>query len=346
MGSQNVTYIGSFPPPYGGVTVKNALLYKRLSSILDLEMVDLTHVKRLEPSFLYRLARALLSRDGALVIGVSADWRYRLTSILYLLNKRKMSRSILMVMGGRSPESTAYAERMNGYLKVYVETEGMKRAFEQMGSRNVDIYPNCRERPSTPVKVSRTDGSIRCVFFSLVSPDKGSRIVLDAAAALPELEFHFYGRVEEGYEEEFSSAVAARPNVHYHGVFDSVSGDVVGELNRYDIHLFPTLCPNEGVPGVIAETKMAGIPTVASDRSYNGELVEDGVDGILTHEDSAEELVRILSMLSSDPERVDMMKTAALESSGQYVIDNYLGRITKDLANLEEEHVDDADLIS
>lgn len=332
MGSREITYIGSFPPPYGGVTVKNALLYKHLSSLLDIEKLNLTHVKKLEPRAVCRLVRCILSRDGSLVLGVSADWRYRLTGVLYYLNREKMSRSLLVVMGGKTPESVAYVERMNGYRRVYVETESMKQAFERMGASNVAIYPNCREGRANPVEIRRSvEGRMSGVYFSLISPDKGAPIVLCAAKALTQMDFHFYGRIEKGYEREFETRVAEIPNVHYHGVFDSFAGDVIGELSKYDIHLFPTLCPNEGVPGVIAETKMAGVPTIASDRSFNGELIEDGVDGVLTHEDTPEELVRILSELSSNPNRVDQMKVAALKSSHRYEIESHIDWIVNDL---------------
>lgn len=128
------------------------------------------------------------------------------------------------------------------------------------------------------------------IFFSLISPHKETRLVLEAAKALPHMSFYFYGRIEESFSEEFFTAVEATGNVGHHGVFDSVGGDVLMELSKYDLRLFPTLCPNEGVPGVIAETKMAGVPTIASDRSYNAELITDGVNGVLMQSNASSEL--------------------------------------------------------
>lgn len=159
-----LTYIGSFPPPYGGVTVKNALLYKHLSARLNIERIDLSRVKKLEPNLLYSLAKALVSRDGAIVLGVSADWRYRLTNYLYRFNRKKMNRSFLFVMGGKIPDDRNYVEKMNGFKHVYVETESMQKAFEAMGAWNVSVYPNCRERPAVPVKIKPSGGgcSIAC----------------------------------------------------------------------------------------------------------------------------------------------------------------------------------------
>lgn len=332
-----ITYIGSFPPPYGGVTVKNALLYKNLSKRLKIEKLDLARVKSLKPRALWSFVRSIFSRRGVLVLGVSADWRYKLTNILFYFNRKKMHRSLLVVMGGKTPENAAYVNRMNGYRRVYVETESMKRSFEAMGAWNVAIYPNCRERPAEAIEIKRSEGGrMSSVFFSLVSPSKGARIVLSAARRLPHVDFHIYGRIDPGYEDELSTTVSATSNVCYHGVFDSVAGDVVSELNKYDVHLFPTLCPNEGVPGVIVETKMAGVPTVASDRSYNAELVTDGIDGILTREDTDIELAEVLSSLAVNPFRLNEMKVAALESARRYEIERYLGWIAEDLVEYRE----------
>lgn len=95
-----LTYIGSFPPPYGGVTVKNALLYKHLSSCLIIDQIDLSSVKKLELKSLCCLARALISRKGSIVLGVSADWRYRLTSFSLPIQPEK-DESLFLGLYGR-----------------------------------------------------------------------------------------------------------------------------------------------------------------------------------------------------------------------------------------------------
>lgn len=157
-GARRITYIGSFPPPYGGVTVKNALLYKHLSGRVEMDKIDLSLVKRLDLKLMFRLAGRLVSRDGVLVLGVSADWRRRLTDFLYYFNRRKLERSSLFVMGGKVPDDLGYVARMGRYRHMYVETESMKRLFEERGAGNVSVYPNCRERPATPVSVRKSGG--------------------------------------------------------------------------------------------------------------------------------------------------------------------------------------------
>lgn len=323
-------YIGSFPPPYGGVTVKNALLFEAISERVPLEKLDLVDVKRRDFRAIKSFVKAVAGRDGALIIGASGDLRKLITDFMYCFNRLKMRRSLLFVMGGRVPNDTVYIKRLGCYKRVFVETESMRKAFEEAGAQNVSVYPNCRKRPAVPCRVRKTVGG-RLVYFSLISEEKGAQLVIDAAKALPACLFVFYGRIDPVYEAKFMNELEQMPNVEYRGVFDSVAGDVVEELNQYDIHLFPTMCPHEGVPGVIAETKLAGIPTIASNRGYNGELIEDGTDGLLTTRDSVEELVDAISALFDNPARLDRMKEAALDSAVKFYVDSYIDLIVSEL---------------
>lgn len=330
-----ITYIGRFPPPYGGVTVKNALLYNCLSKRIALEKLDLTAVKSLDFETCRSFARCLLDRKGALVVGLSKKWRRRLTNVLYWINREKMKRSILIVMGGQVAEDAFSIKKINCFKRVFVETDAMRRNLELCGAINVSVYPNCRCRregmlPELPADKRHIDA----VFFSLISKDKGADTVLCAARNLPEINFHFYGRIDEGYREEFLASMGHLPNVKYHGIFNAVSDDVIGELSKYDVHVFPSRWPNEGVPGIIVETKIAGVPTIAADICYNSELIHEGEDGFLMRENTADELARLLGVLRDDPGRLTIMKKRALESSELFYSDRYIGEIVDCLPGL------------
>lgn len=173
---------------------------------------------------------------------------------------------------------------------------------------------------------------IRCVFFSLIGEAKGADLALEAAKRLPEVEFHFYGRVEGGFKHRFEKSLSGLPNAEYHGVFDSVSGDVLAELNQYDLHLLPTSWPNEGVPGVLVETKIAAVPSIVSDCCHNAEIVEDGIDGIVLEECTAQSLSAAIAGCARKPDRLDEMKRAALASAERFFIDRYVDLIVSELA--------------
>ena len=322
-----VFYIGSFPPPYGGVTIKNSILFEAISEQIDVSAIDLGRVKKGDILEAIKLFSALISRKGVLVLGPSAVWRKRLTFFLRLFNRGKMSRSMLFVMGGDIPNDSKFICAANGFKSIYVETEGMLRGFERQGSRNALIYPNCRKRSNMMREgAAPGGGKLEAVFFSLIAKEKGSHVVLEAASNLPNVLFHFYGPIKQDYRYEFLLAVNQLENVIYHGVFDSLRNDSVSELEKYDIHLFPSFCPHEGVPGAIVESKFAGIPTIASDCSYNTELIADGVSGFIMNDCTGDELTKLI-LRFNDGCLLAKMKAEALLSSNAFCIDSYIDDI-------------------
>lgn len=181
------------------------------------------------------------------------------------------------------------------------------------------------------------EGGLDCVFFSRVSPEKGADVVLEAARRLPNVAFAFYGQIDSDYETNFLSDVERLANVTYMGVFDSVKDDPVKELAAYDLHLFPTRWPNEGVPGVLVETKMAAVPSVVSDICYNAELIRDGVEGIVLNECSPDSLVKAIDGLNTDPASLSELKSGALASSERFYIDRYVDLLVSDLEDGRKE---------
>lgn len=148
-----ITYLGSFPPPYGGVTVKNALLFDALSEYVKVEKIDMMDLKRRNLSASLNFLKTIFGRDGVIILGVSASWMKRITNLMFAFNRTKMRRSLLFVMGGRTPNDSTYVAKIGCYKRIYVETESMQRALESMGVRNVSVYPNCRKRPLAPCEV-------------------------------------------------------------------------------------------------------------------------------------------------------------------------------------------------
>ena len=322
-----ITYLGSFPPPYGGVTVKNSLLFEIIASSTKMKKVDLSAAKRGNPIEVLRFIGEMILPSEVLVIGVSDSWRRRITGFLFRVHKKKMSRSALFVMGGARLDDASYAHALSGYRTIFVETDGMRRNYESMGLGNVRLFPNCRRRPAEPVVPTVHPGRLSCVYFSLISEVKGASLVLDVARKLPDVDFHFYGRIDPALSGDFISECEQLANVCYHGVFDSAGDDVIAELSQYDVHVFPSEYSNEGIPGVLVETKMAGVPTVASDWCYNSEIIQNGTEGYVIKHLDAETFAAAVSKLNSDRNLLLEMKHAALKSAERFYIDKYIGEV-------------------
>ena len=174
------------------------------------------------------------------------------------------------------------------------------------------------------------------MYFSLIGEENGAQLNIEAAKELSDCSFSFSGPIDAPYEEKFMREVENLRNVEYRGLFDSVTGDVASEFNQYDIHLFPTMCPNEGVPGVVVETKLAAVPSIASNHGYNSELINDGDDGVLISSDTVDELIGAISGLASSPEQLNSMKKAALLSADCFCIEQYLDTITEALQEVRD----------
>lgn len=330
-------YIGSFPPPFGGVTIKNQLIYESLSERMVLKCLK---KHRLLPVWAYQLVNvllALVSREP-LLIGVSAAaGRSRLlTGLLYLFNRPVMRKSLYFMMGGTEARRIAgnpqevkwYGE----YRCIYAETRSMVKCLQEAGLQRVEYYPNCRKRPAQRGGIcNRQDQPLRCVFFSLISREKGAGRVLEAAKALPGCQFDFYGALEDGYREGFLREIGQIPNAVYQGIFRVNGENVYRKLGEYDVLLLPTACRTEGVPGILVEAKIASVPAVVSDVCYNREIVEDNVSGVVLKDNTAEALADALSRLDQNRKLLGQLREGAFRSAETYFMDHYLNGFVQQL---------------
>lgn len=332
----SIVYMGAFPPGYGGVTIKNQNLYTALEKEIPIKKVDFNRVKRKDIKEAGRLVFHLLNPRNRFVVGVSGKiTRKRFTQVLYYLNRKAMRNSIIMIMGGTASHDMSvdpeYRKCAMGYKKIYVETQSMKAEMDAAGFENVDIYPNGRFRPQKAVELKTADKKLHCVFFSQVQPEKGADLVLEAARMLPNVDFSFYGNIVDDYKDIFMNRVNAQQNVSYYGVFKGSIDAVYGELSKYDVLLFPTKWDIEGVPGILVEGKIAGLAEIVSNKSYNAELVQDGVEGVVIAENTGNCLAAAIQQLAEDRDFLNSMKKGSRESSERYYIENYIESIADNL---------------
>lgn len=330
----SIYYWGPFPPGYGGVTIKNRNLFTALERVISIKKVDFNKIK-INKDFreLLRFVACLFNPSHTFVIGVSAKAGKRLTKFLYFFNRKAMKRSIVMVMGGTASHDMSvdpkYRKCAKQYKRIYVETKGMYDELVSAGFANAAIYPNGRFRPATAYSATQSEGRLKCVFLSKVRPEKGVDLLLEAARNLPEISFTIYGKVVPEYKSVFFNTVSSLENVSYEGVFAGTSDEVYEKLHEYDILLLPTRWISEGFPGIIIESKIAGIATIVSDHNYNSEIVNSGVDGIILKENTAEMLVKAILDLDEHRDKLFKLKQEGLKASEKFYIENYIDSIVE-----------------
>ena len=208
---------------------------------------------------------------------------------------------------------------------IYVETRTMKQQLESRGFNNVYVMPNFKNL--TPITESElvysTKEPYRVCTFSRVMREKG---IEEAVEAVRTVNAQFgrtvymldiYGQIDAGQADWFETLQTDfPPEIRYMGMvpFDQS----VAVLKDYFALLFPTYYEGEGFAGTIVDAFSAGVPVIASDWLYNGELIRSGESGALVPPKDAEALAGKLMEISRDVDEWNRMKVTCLAEAERY----------------------------
>lgn len=332
-----IYYLGTFPPEYGGVTVKNQNLFNALSNKIKIDKVDFSEIKRKNLKETFKLVKVLINRKNIFVIGVTGkNTRKRFCKLLFYVNRLAMNRSVIFLMGGMVAKDIAaddeYEKYMRSFKRIYVEAGDMKKTLDKKGFNNVDIYPNGRFHPKRSYKKTiNGTGKLKCVFFSLIQPEKGVDWIINAAKKIQSVDFYLYGKIDETYKKEFEKQIENLNNLVYMGIFKGENEEVYSELSGYDVLLLPTRWRNEGIPGVLIESKIANIPAIVTDHNFNKEIIRDHVDGIVLKNNTEQEFCDAILELDKDRNLLKRYAEEAGKSAKEFYIEKYIDDIAKEL---------------
>ena len=327
---RKILFIGEFPPPYGGVTIKDALLRDEVFSSCDIDVFDLYDFKRhpaLFPVLGATLMRAILGADR-IALGIGSN--PRLSTMLGIITKlrgRKFLGSVTVLMMGRElveylRENSQHAWKFRAARCIFAESRSLVVDFETVGCLNARYLPNFRKGDNACAP--RTVGDVvHFVYFAQVRPEKGFGTLVKAVRALNaeglrgRFDVSVYGNVVDGYQDEFERLLASASNMEYKGAFDAATGDVYAELNQYDASCSSSSW-REGMSGSNIECKFAGIANIVSDAGFNPECVHDGVDGLLVEPRNVDSLAGAMRRVVEDRELLERLKQGSWESRIEY----------------------------
>jgi glycosyltransferase involved in cell wall biosynthesis len=99
--------------------------------------------------------------------------------------------------------------------------------------------------------------------------------------------------------------------------------DVADLLRQADVLVFPSLPTGEGMPGVLIEAGLSGLPSVATDVPGVRSIVDDGVTGFVVGPSDMDALVAALGTLLDDAElRASMGAAARQRCVSRFSIDS------------------------
>lgn len=147
------------------------------------------------------------------------------------------------------------------------------------------------------------DRPLRLLFLGQVTLRKGVDLVLEAMRRLPDLPLHL--DVVGPVQIALPDWVASDPRITLHG---GVPRSAVGAFYaKADLFLFPTRSDGFGLTQL--EALSAGVPVIASARC--GAVVEEGANGHILSELSAEALAEVLAGLVQSPASLTAWRSAA-----------------------------------
>lgn len=349
----SILFIGEFPPPYTGVTVKDVTLCEQIFDGFEVERFDLyqfKYKKYLFPVLCLKLLSAI-RKSKRICIGVGHPFR---TCVIFRLAKLLRGEQFLdnitvFMMGVGTP---LYLQKHKKYIPyiskgkcIFAEGESLVQSLESLGLNNAFYLPNFRSKEhALPPRL--VNDKVRFVYFARVCSEKGADTLLEAVAKLNEAGFEsqyevdIWGHIAPDFKERFDSLLQPLSNAEYRGVFDAAKGDVYKLLNSYDSSVSSSSW-GEGMSGTNIECKFAGIANIVGDGGLNPESVSNGENGYVVLAGNVDVLVEAMTSLIEDHDLLYQMKCASFEDRKGFSTDLWKERILHAMG-LEEgsdEHI-------
>jgi len=310
---KSITFIGPFPLPFSGTTVKNSILLKGLKNNVD--SIDVVSTTKNNYIVFYKLVKTFFSKNRYIVISVSAGGRRVLLPYAFLSKLLFKKQVVLLPCGGtladelremKEGKLKLYTIFYNSLEQVFVETNTMKDRLKRIiPLARISVMYNFKPRPEKP-PFRKSNEAVRIVFLSRLSRAKGVFVLLEAFKELKkknlDITLDYYGdflMTDTNDESVFRSQIKGLNCVHWNGYLDSTK--INKTLQTYDIFVFPTNCSSEGFPGALIDSAYAGLPVVTTDIAFNSEIIEDGVTGLLCKPNDVSSLASKIEELYFNP---------------------------------------------
>lgn len=131
-------------------------------------------------------------------------------------------------------------------------------------------------------------------FVGRLAPEKNIELLRVALERIPDTRLAIVG--DGPARQDLERAFAGTPTV-FTGMLRGE--DLAGALASADAFLFPSTTETLGM--AMVEALASGVPVIAARSGASGEVVEDGVDGLLFEAGSGEDLIRQASRVLDDP---------------------------------------------
>lgn len=319
-----------------GQTIKTKILYNELDKAINWEIIKVdTYYKKKNPIKLLIDTFKCLFNTKDIIVLLSGNGMRFYFPLLSFFSRKFGTRVYHDVIGGNLDLYVSkyfkFEKYLNSFQINWVETEGMKKRLTKQKIENCEVMPNFKRLPIVNDDVTQLNFSEPYCFcvFSRVMKEKGIEEAIEAIEEINEeagrtiCKLDIYGRIDDGYVKRFDEILQrVTPEICYKGMVPYDKS--VDAIKDYYALLFPTYWNGEGFPGTIVDAFSAGIPVIATDWNCNGEIVDNGINGILYPNEEIKTLKRAIEFLMSDEKLVEMMKKNCIKSANRFQPDKYI----------------------
>lgn len=309
-----------------GQTIKTKIITKELVRQFGDEQVlkiDTHGGKKVLPKLFFQTISALRKTKNVVMLPAHNGIKF-FTPILTIFNKIFKRKLFYIVIGGWLPEylkdKKGLEKRLKKFDGIFVETNTMKTALQNMRFQNIFVMPNCKDLKilSKEELVYPSGEPYKWCTFSRVCKEKGIEDAVNAVKAVNEqmgrivYTLDIYGQVDKNQTEWFENLKATFPEyITYGGMVEyDKSVDI---LKNYFALLFPTQYYTEGIPGAIIDAYAAGVPVVCTRWENFFDIIKDGVTGIAYDFADKEALKQVLEKINNEPKVLNLMKVECIK---------------------------------
>lgn len=306
-------FVGPFAPPYNGDGIKNNYLKEGFTKvgISNICWFDTITRKGL-PVLSYIKLVGKIASSHQIIFSLNRNGRLYIIPIFWFFSLFSKIKAVLYVVGGSFDlqlreymsglHRRIFVKMLNRLDGVFAESVALKKGLEAAGLNNVELVYNPRRDDGSRWILDNSKRN-KCVFVSRVTETKGILVLMQAIIELnkegEDISLDIYGPVDSDYKDELSEMTQkALGKITYKGIVEP--NVVQALLSSYHFLALPTFHPGEGLPGILVEAGMAGIPIVISRFNALPEYFTHNESAVFVEAQSVEGLKAEIRRLTKD----------------------------------------------
>jgi glycosyltransferase involved in cell wall biosynthesis len=342
---KNVIFIGDVSPPITGPGIKYSILIKALND--NGVTVKVINSLRNKLKFICDTLLLIFNGKKKIIFAASTKLTFILTPYLYFLILINKANVIFMPNGGRIvdelnhlpfPMKFFYLKFFNSFDQIYIESTLLKLELEKLFDKNhlVSYLPNFKYRPNKIQEKNRSE-FLRLVYLGRMAERKGIFDLVNAVEILIKkgykIKLDFFGSFlgNDPDKNTFINIIKDKDYISFNGIIEPES--IQNILPKFDIFIFPTHHKREGFPGVILDAFFSGLPIIAANWRYRGEIIIENINGLYFNAGDMEGLPKQIEKLYFDRDLLEKMSKNAWSISEKYDINLIIKRIIEDFDN-------------